>query len=90
MTLIEVKPNFDTLVWVVCIDGVEVGRHESSLECDVWAHHIAKAYIDATINKYREERWILLDRMYNARKEKAKANKAVGSTSQGASQTPQS
>lgn len=78
MTLIEVKPNLESLLWTVCIDGVEVGRQENSVDCDAWANHFAKAYTDVVIERHRETRWKDIEALSNARKERKKINKTVG------------
>ena len=57
------------------IDGVEVGRSNSSLDCDVWAAHIAKAYTEVVVDKHRADRGFLMEQLENARKEKAAADK---------------
>jgi len=84
MTVIEVLPNFETLRWTLCVNGVEVGQHKASLECDVWAAQLAKIYEEpVTVLKHREDRWALLEQLENARKEKSKASKTVGASGQG-------
>ena len=87
MTCIEVIPNFETLLWTICIDGHEIARSKDSIDCDVWLLHLKKMYREDRVitNNHASERRALVEQMDHARKEKNKTDKAARESGQGES-----